>query len=251
MKCPGQDSRYWEAGAIYEVKCPQCGQDVEFFKDESTRKCKKCGHKFVNPKMDFGCASYCKYAAQCLGDLPPELLAKRDDLLKDRVAIEVKKYFRQNFKQIGHAVKVARYAERIVKAEQGDPAVVIAAAYLHDIGAVEAKLKHGSADARFQEQEGPPIAREILGRLDARADLIEEVCGIVSRHHRPEEDETVNFRCLYDADLIANLEEAQKEQPLAEDELSRKIDESFLTESGRDVAREVLTAKRRDAVAKR
>jgi hypothetical protein len=31
---------------------------VEFFKDESTRKCKHCGQKFVNPKMDFGFLLY-------------------------------------------------------------------------------------------------------------------------------------------------------------------------------------------------
>jgi DNA-directed RNA polymerase subunit RPC12/RpoP len=244
MKCPGQDSRFWDSGAIYEAECTECGAPVEFFKDETSRKCRKCGHKLVNPRMDFGCASYCQYAAQCLGDLPPELLAKRDDLLKDRVAIEVKKYFRQEFKQIGHVLKVARYAEQIVKAERGNPAVVIAAAYLHDIGAVEARKKHGSADARYQELEGPPVARGILEKLGARPKMIEEVCGIVARHHRPEADEPVNFRCLYDADLIANLEEAQKERPLEQLELSIRIEESFLTVSGKELARAILLARR-------
>ena len=75
MKCPGQDSRYWKAGAIFEAKCPECDHLVEFFKDDTTRKCPKCEHKFANPKMDFGCASYCQYAKECIGDLPPELLA--------------------------------------------------------------------------------------------------------------------------------------------------------------------------------
>ena len=66
MKCPGQDSRYWKPGAIFEAKCPECGHAVEFFKDDTTRLCKKCGHRFLNPDMDFGCASYCKYAEQCI-----------------------------------------------------------------------------------------------------------------------------------------------------------------------------------------
>ena len=95
MKCPGQDSRYWKPGAIFETQCPQCGADLEFFKDDTTRNCKKCGHRIVNPKMDFGCASYCPYAEQCLGALPPELMAQKEDLLKDRVAIEMKRYFRR------------------------------------------------------------------------------------------------------------------------------------------------------------
>ena len=72
MRCPGQDSRYWKPEAVYNVPCSKCGSLMEFFKDEPTRRCKKCGHKMVNPKMDFGCAAYCKFAEQCLGDLPPE-----------------------------------------------------------------------------------------------------------------------------------------------------------------------------------
>ena len=84
MKCPGQDTLYWKPGAIFEAKCPKCGNAVEFFKDDTSRKCDKCGHRFVNPDMDFGCAAYCPYAEQCIGDLPPELIAQKEDLLKDR-----------------------------------------------------------------------------------------------------------------------------------------------------------------------
>jgi hypothetical protein len=69
MKCPGQDSQYWVSSAIFEVKCPACGHPEEFFKDESSRKCKKCSHRISNPKMDSGCAAYCKFADQCLGEL--------------------------------------------------------------------------------------------------------------------------------------------------------------------------------------
>ncbi|MCP4665624.1 MAG: phosphohydrolase, partial [Deltaproteobacteria bacterium] len=110
MKCPGQDSRYWKPGAIFDAKCPKCGNEVEFFKDDTTRLCKNCGHRFLNPGMDFGCASYCQYAEQCIGNLPPELIAQKENLLKDRVAIEMKRYFKQDFKRIGHATRVARYA---------------------------------------------------------------------------------------------------------------------------------------------
>ena len=240
MKCPGQDSRYWEPGAIFEAKCPQCGHLVEFFKDESKRNCRHCGYKFINPKMDFGCASYCKYAEQCLGDLPPELIAQRDDLLKDRVALEMKRYFGRDFKRIAHATKVARYAEQIVKAERGDPAVVLAVAYLHDIGIKEAERKYNSTAARYQEEEGPPIALEILTRLGARAELITEACDIIGHHHHPRENETVNFKCLYDADLIVNLEESHHEQPVTAERLSKMIERNFFTERGRSLAREVF-----------
>jgi hypothetical protein len=231
MKCPGQDSRYWKPDAIFEAKCPECGNEVEFFKDDTTRKCKKCGHRFLNPGLDFGCAAYCKYAEQCIGNLPPELIAQKDDLLKDRVAIEMKRYFKKDFKRIGHAGRVARYAEEIGKKEQGDMAVILVAAYLHDIGIQE------TGDHEIQ---GPPIAREILERLGAQEALIDEVCDIIQRHHHPEDRDSVNFKCLYDADLLANLEEKQKEAPMDPGELAGIIDTSFLTDTGRNMATQHL-----------
>jgi len=240
MRCPGQDSRYWTEESIFETPCPNCGNIVEFFKDEPTHRCKRCGNKILNPKMDFGCAAYCRFAEQCLGDLPPELLSQRKNLLKDRVAIEMKSYFGKDFKRIGHAVNVARYAEKIVKEEKGDMAVVIIAAYLHDIGIKEAERKYNSTAPHYQEQEGPPIAREILLKLGASHKLIEEVCDIIGHHHHPRDKETVNFKALYDADMIVNLEEGQKTSPMYKEKLNRIIEKSFLTESGKKLAKNVL-----------
>lgn len=248
MQCPGQDSRYWDEAAIFETKCPQCGHAVEFFKDDATRKCGGCGHRMVNPRTDFGCASYCPYAEQCLGSLPPELLAKQQELLKDRVAIEMKRYFGSDFKRIGHAGRVARHADEIGRAELAagleptayNPAVTQIAAFLHDIGIKEAERKYNSTAARYQHQEGPPIAREILANLAANQGLINEVCDIIGHHHLPRKEETMNFKVLYDADLITNLEEKQREAPSDPAHLARIIERSFLTESGRKRAAEVL-----------
>lgn len=240
MKCPGQDSRYWTQEAVFEVRCPECGHFEEFFQDEPTRRCKNCGHRIVNPKMDFGCAAYCKFAAQCLGELPPELLAQRNELLKHRVAIEMKQFFGRDFKRIGHASKVARHAEEIVKQEKGDPAVVLTAAYLHDIGIKEAERKYNSTAARYQEEEGPPIARWILEKLGANQELIEEVCDIIGHHHHPRVQETVNFKVVYDADLIVNLEEKQSEGPIEQKKMGEIIEKVFLTEGGKALAKDVF-----------
>jgi HD superfamily phosphodiesterase len=240
MKCPGQDSRYWKPGAIFDETCPKCGHKVEFFKDDTARRCSHCGHRFINPKMDFGCAAYCEFAEQCIGTLPPELLAEKEDLLKDRVAIEMKRYFKTDFKRIGHATRVARYAERIGKKETGNMAVILCAAYLHDIGIPEAERKYNSAAANYQEQEGPIIAREILEKLGAKETLIQEVCDIVGHHHHPKPDETTNFKVLYDADLITNLEEKHKEHSLEPARIEELLEKSFLTDGGREEAKKVL-----------
>jgi HD superfamily phosphodiesterase len=240
MKCPGQDMQYWQLGAIFEAKCPKCGHNVEFFKDDTTRKCGGCGHRFVNPKMDFGCAAYCQYAEQCLGTLPPELIAEKADLMKDRVAIEMKRYFKSDFKRIGHATKVARYAERIAKEEGGNLAIILCAAYLHDIGIHEAERKHQSTAARYQELEGPPIARSIMEKLGAVPGMIDEVCDIIGHHHHPRPDDTLNFKILYDADLIVNLEEKQEKISTSPERLVSIIEKSLLTAGGRKEARAVL-----------
>jgi HD superfamily phosphodiesterase len=240
MKCPGQDSRYWKPGAIFEAKCPQCGNEVEFFKDDTTRRCKKCGHRFLNPNMDFGCASYCKYAEQCIGSLSPELLAQKTDLLKDRVAIEMKHYFKQDFKQIGHASRVARYAEQIGKKEGGNLAVILTAAYLHDIGVKEAERKYQSTAGQYRKAEGAAVARTILTKLGAQESLIEEVCDIIDHHLHRRSEETVNFKTIYDADLLARLEEEEKEGTLDMEKLKAILEESFFTDGGRDLARSVL-----------
>jgi HD superfamily phosphodiesterase len=190
--------------------------------------------------MDFGCASYCKYAEQCIGNLPPELIAQKEDLLKDRVAIEMKRYFKQDFKRIGHATRVARYAEKIGRDECGNLSVILPSAYLHDIGIKEAERKYNSSAARYQEEEGPGIAREILERLGAGEELINEVCDIIGHHHHPGETESLNFKALYDADLITNLEEGQKEKASDPERIKKIIETSFLTDSGRKLAQSVL-----------
>ncbi len=67
MHCPGQDRQFWDKDAIFEVECARCGRSIEFFKDEASRRCGNCGLRMLNPRMDLGCASYCKFGAECIG----------------------------------------------------------------------------------------------------------------------------------------------------------------------------------------
>ena len=118
--------------------------------------------------------------------------------------------------------------------------MILPAAYLHDIGIVEAERKYGSTAAEYQEREGPAIAKSILVKLGAKEELIEEVCDIVGHHHHPKSDDTLNFKVVYDADLIENIDEKQKENSTKSAKLADKIENIFLTPSGREVAQEVL-----------
>lgn len=240
MKCPGQDTQYWNADAIFETQCPECGHPMEFFKDDATRRCPGCQKKIVNPKMDFGCAAYCQFAEQCLGTLPEEFVAQRDDLLKDRVAVEMKRYFGTDFKRIGHAGKVARYAEQLGKEEKANLPVVLCAAYLHNIGIKNAEEKYGSAADEHLEIEGPSVARSLLEKLGANPPLIDAVCEIVGHHHKPTEDDSLDFKVVYDSGMLTTMGDCEKKNGVDPEEFSNKIDRLYLTESGKKLAKDVL-----------
>lgn len=146
-------------------------------------------------------------------------------------------YFGGDARRIDHARRVTEYAEALLNREGGDYLVVIAAAVLHDIGIHEAERKYGSTAGRYQEKEGPPIAREILGRLGFQPATIDEVCAIIAHHHSPGIINTRNFKILYDADWLVNLGD---EYDLPDREcLSRVIERLFLTDSGKALAKEV------------
>ena len=241
MKCPGQDTRYWKPGAIFTVPCPTCGRDVEFFKDEATRRCRRCGEKVINPKMDFACAAHCRFAEQCLGELPPELLAQRDDLLKDRLAIEMKRLFHRDFEKTRHASRVARYSQELVRKEEGDPAVVLAAAYLHEVGDLQPEgTDDQTREAEEQGKSGVTAARQILEDLGARKDLVEAVCEIIGHLNQPGINETINFKIVHDADLMAQLEEERISAPISADRADRWVDQSFMTKTGCELARRFM-----------
>lgn len=227
MKCPGQDPRYWKFDAIFETQCPHCGSSIEFFKDETRRKCKKCGNKVLNPKMDFGCAAHCKFAEQCFGELPPELMKEKENLFKDRVAVEAKLALKQNFKLIARAAKVARYADKMVSTEQCDPAVVLSAAYLHEVDTVQ------GVDELSQ-------VKAILEKLGAVETLIEEVNDLIHAVRSGEAVDSPNYKVFHDARRIVILEEEQKNSPLIQQKLEQVIADEFLTESGAELARIIL-----------
>lgn len=227
MKCPGQDTRYWKAGDIFEIDCPNCGNRVEFFKDEATRRCRACKQMLLNPRMDFGCAAYCKYAGECLGELGPELAAHRDDLLKDRVAVEVKRRLGKDFRRIAHGVRVARFAEQIGREEKAMLAIVLCAAFLH----LFYEGNHGDGSTA---SDGEQNAREILDGLGAKADLVDKVIDLIRAFLSGLKDGSIEAMVLSDAHLLADLEERGEQDVTQGIRADQRL--KCLTETGRMLA---------------
>ena len=150
-------------------------------------------------------------------------------------------YFDGDTKRIEHARKVTAYAEELWRREGADYPTVIAASVLHDIGIHEAERKHGSTGGRYQEIEGPPIARQILAEMDFDSGKIDEVCEIIAHHHSPGRITTSNFGVLYDADWLVNLRD---DYDISDRKKIAIIDRVFLTESGKALARRVYLQDR-------
>jgi len=210
---------------------------VEFFKFDAKRKC-RCGHVIVNPKIDFGCAEWCPYGDSCIEGLPEEMKAKtreeKNNRLRERISSEMKKYWGEDTKRVNHALKVAQYAEEILKIEGGHPLVVLGAAYLHDVGIKEAERKKGTVSEEDQEREGKAAAEEILMKLNVQRTIANEICDIIGHHDHPRERETLNFQILYEADWLVNLgENGFLKDPK---KLQEIITKNFRTVTGKNLA---------------
>jgi len=243
MKCPGQDTQYWNQDAIFEANCPECDYPMEFFKDDATRRCPGCRKKIVNPKMDFGCASYCQFAEECLGSLPEEFVAKREDLFKDRLAVEVKRYLGTDFKHIAHTVKVANFAEKIGKEEKADLAVVLSAAYLNGIGEKNSLEKQDSINSEYTAEENASVAKTLMEKLGAKEELISKVIEIVDSNIRGNQSDDLNHQVFHDADMLTHMIECEKKNGVENKEFAAKLDTLFLTAAGNRLAKEMLIDK--------
>jgi HD superfamily phosphodiesterase len=233
-RCPGQDTRHWTPDDIFEVSCPYCGDAVEFFKDDPALTCRCCGREVRNPKIDLGCARWCASAGDCLEAHPDE--SGEAAPLCDRLIDEMESVFGDDQRRIAHALRVLEYANAIMESEQGEVSrlVVRAAAILHDIGIHEAERKHGSPAGRFQEMEGPPIARAILEDLGIDPEVVDHVCRIVANHHSARDIDTPEFRVVWDADWLVNIPAEVGTSDRAR--IAKLVERVFKTEAGRRIA---------------
>lgn len=158
------------------------------------------------------------------------------ETLKARLIETMESYFGQDEKRIRHAKKVTDYVEQLLDQETDYP-VCIAAGVLHDIGIHEAERKYGSNSGKYQEMEGPGIARPILERLGFSPDKTSEICDIIAHHHSPGIVTTRNFQVLYEADWLVNLkDDYDLEDP---DKLKKVISKVFRTPQGKALARKI------------
>jgi len=52
--CGISDTSKWTENSIYKIKCTDCGELIEFFKDEKKHTCSN-GHKVYNTNLGHDC----------------------------------------------------------------------------------------------------------------------------------------------------------------------------------------------------
>ena len=159
-------------------------------------------------------------------------------MLFEAVRKEMESFFGDDTHEISHALEVTSHALRIQAVEGGIRDIVTMASLLHDVGIKPAKEQYGSSAGHYQEELGPPVAGEILGRLGVEEEKIAIVKELIAHHHTPGKITTKEFACLWDADFIVNLRGVAP--GTASDKLRLLIDEKFMTSEGKRIAREIF-----------
>ncbi|NPA95672.1 MAG: phosphohydrolase [Thermodesulfobacteria bacterium] len=227
MKCPGQDSRYWKPGAIFDVKCPGCGTMIEFFKDDTRRRCPNCGQEVPNPEMDFGCAAYCPYAEHCLGNLPEGVVADgKLKVLKAKMLKAIKEAATASGSSGSLEIRFIELCEEIGKKESAPLGPTLLAAFgLGPRGLDAAALEE-------KRQKDKDALFEYIKAIEAEPDAAQEAVAILQRViNGNAEAYSVAEKVLHDAWNLAQFEYS-KRASLSEKELFT------------DAAKQMLQAKK-------
>ena len=131
------------------------------------------------------------------------------------------RYFGSDVKRINHALKVYAFASCIARRENmtdKEILVVDLTAVLHDIGIKESERKYNSSNGRYQEIEGPPVARDLLSEVKLSPETLDRICYIIGNHHSYQKIDGLDFQIIVEADFLVNI---------FEDEMSKQSIESI------------------------
>jgi len=193
-RCPGSMS--FTQPKIELVRCPHCGEDAEVWSDEAGGKCAKCGHAVCRTTTQ-SCIDWCKYACECLGAEEHKRYQNLKTRMRKETLLQAGEAHLNDEQQKGQARARAAFAEQILSRETAaDPNVVIAAAALLTVSPA-------SPSGANSETEPSSVVSEILHALGYPEGFIKEVSGIVGRICDPGDGESLNYRIVHDAELLA------------------------------------------------
>ena len=186
-RCPGQDMRYWTAKDIFDVSCPYCDNSIEFWKDEPFRLCRVCQKEVRNPRIDLGCAKWCKFGSQCLGRSADEQLAAAPVI--EKLKAQLKTQAEAEPKRYELAMEIYRIANLLLTSEGGDPC----------------RIKTGALLVAMLQGEANPTdaARRMLQSTILPAEEQDAVCQMLAQVLSHEKPQTLDGAVVNDALILA------------------------------------------------
>lgn len=124
-------------------------------------------------------------------------------------------YFGTDVRRINHALKVYGFARCIARKEkltENELFIVDIVAILHDIGIIEAEKKYNSSNGKYQETEGPAIAKNMLSDQHIDPTTIDRICFIIGNHHSYQKIDNMDFQVIVEADFLVNIYEDEMEK---------------------------------------
>jgi hypothetical protein len=189
-RCPGQDMRYWTAKDIFDVSCPYCDNSIEFWKDEPFRLCRVCQKEVRNPRIDLGCAKWCKFGSQCLGRSADEQLAAAPVIEKLKAQLKIRTESQPQRYEL--AMEIYRIANLLLTSEGGDPC----------------RVKTGALLVALLQNENQPIddARRMLQSTILPAEEQDAVCQLLAQVLSSEKVLTLDAAVIRDALILAGAD---------------------------------------------
>jgi len=224
------------------MNCPGCQSSIEFWKDAPRTKCRKCGLVVRNPRLDIGCAEWCQYAEQCFGTIPGK--QTKEAPLCENLLKELRTVVGHDGGRVERVLRGLDHADRILRAEGGDPLVVKAALILQEMAAGQPGGGLDGLVGPAHNAVDPSPVRDVLGKYGVEPAMIERVCqALISRPEAGRQEEP-EARILRDATLLGQIPEtvpAGSRQALASELTAERT-----TATGRRITLELLVDKRQD-----
>lgn len=153
------------------------------------------------------------------------------DLL-DTLFQEMVVYYGGDPERIQHFIKVHSFSAYIGRKEnisEEEQIILEAAAYVHDIGIKAAERIYGSSDGKYQEELGPELAEDMLGKCGFSEVQVQRVSYLVGHHHTYTDMDGSDYQILVEADFLVNLHENHSSGHA----IQTAYDKIFKTETGK------------------
>jgi HD superfamily phosphodiesterase len=148
-------------------------------------------------------------------------------------------YYAGDPKRIQHFLKVYTFAKLIGEMEAIDPVALDnlkIGAIVHDIGIKVAEEKYGSSNGKYQEKEGPEIAKKMLSELQFKQETIDRVCYLIGHHHTYNNIDGIDYQILVEADFLVNLYEENSTSKA----IKSVYEKVFKTKAGKNLCKKLF-----------